>query len=88
MTYYKIRFKSDPDRFVSGTPLYLSDDKKGRIFQSMGALRTFLTGVLNRESNRYNLTDWEVIELKMVVDNVKDLHEIVRPEKIVQLLKK
>lgn len=90
MIYYKIRKKDDPTLFVKGTPVYHSYDKTGRIFQSLGALRTFLTGVMNShyESRRENLGDWEIVELELVVNGVKDLHEVVKPEKIVQLLKR
>jgi hypothetical protein len=47
MVYYKIRNKNT-ELFIKGTPQYLSSDGTGRIFQKMGQLRTFLTGVMNR----------------------------------------
>ena len=87
MIYYKIRRKSDPNVFVSGTPYYHSYNSKGRIFQSMGTLRTFLTNSINRR-DQSDIGDWEIIELKMVVTNVKELHSIIKPENIVKLLKK
>lgn len=87
ITYYKIRRKSNPEMFVKGTPYYLSCDKTGRIFQKLGQLRTFLTGVIN--ANRAsNMDDWEVVELEMVVKDVKGVHELIKPEKLVDLLKR
>jgi hypothetical protein len=96
MIYYKIRLKSDPEKYIKGTPHYQSSDKTGRIFQSLGQLRTFLTGVMNvdewnsknggRPHNR--VADWEVVELEMVVKEVKGVYEVITPKKLVELLKK
>lgn len=84
-TYYKIRKKSDPTQFVRGTPTYLSYDTNGRIFQSLGALRTFITGLLkNRRS--IDFSDLEVVELETVVTSTKDIHDVVKPEKILMIL--
>lgn len=86
-TYYKIRRKSNPEMFVKGTPYYLSHDKTGRIFQKLGQLRTFLTGVINANRTS-NMDDWEIVELEMVVKDVKGVHELIKPEKLVDLLKR
>jgi hypothetical protein len=87
MIYYKIRKKSDPEMYLKGTPYYQSYDKTGRIFQKLGALRSFLTNVMNGHGNRSNIGDWEVVEMEMVVKEVKDIHKIVKPEKLMKLLK-
>jgi len=34
-----------------------------------------------------DMSDWEVVEYKSVPTAVKPIHEIVKPEKLVQLLK-
>jgi hypothetical protein len=87
-TYYKIRLKDNPEQFVKGTPLYLSYDKSGRIFQKLGGLRSFITGVMNAGHSRISVSDWEVVELEMVVKEVKDVHEIISAKKLTELLSK
>lgn len=89
-TYYKIRKREDPELYVKGTPYYHSYDKIGRIFQKIGQLRAFITGVMNnsRRSSNGSISDWEVVELEMVEKSVKGVHEIIKPEKLVELLKK
>jgi len=91
-TYYKIRKKDDPDLFVSGTPYYQSYDKTGRIFQKIGQLRTFLTGVMNadsrKDSGRNRVAEWEVVELEMLIKDVKGVHEIITAKKLKELLMK
>ena len=84
--YYKIRHK-EKGLYVKGTPYYHSYDGTGRIFQKMGQLRAFLTGVLNRQYGRdVNLGDWEIVELEMVVKNTKEVIDVVDPKKIVEIL--
>lgn len=88
MIFYKLRKKSDPDLYVRGTPVYLDYDKQGRIFQKIGQLRTFLTGCLNLRHSARDITEWEVVELETVERSVKEVIEIVKPEKIVEILKR
>ena len=95
-TYYKIRYKDNPEMYIKGTPAYQSCDKTGRIFQSLGQLRTFLTGVMNQDSwdvkhggnPRNRVADWEVVELEMVVKDVKGVHEVITAKKLKELLMK
>jgi hypothetical protein len=89
--YYKIRYKDDPEKYVKGTPYYQSYDKTGRIFQTLGQLRTFLTGVMNadgRSAERNRVSEWEVVELEMVVKEVKGVHEVLTSKKIKEMLMK
>lgn len=87
VTYYKIRKKEQPDQYLKGTPVYHSYDKSGRIFATLGSLRTFLTGVMNNEYRSSQIGDWEVVELEMTFRDVKQIHEVVKPEKLIKLLK-
>ena len=96
MIMYKIRKKDDPEMFVKGTPYYLSYDKTGRIFQKIGQLRSFLTSVINADT-RYSkidethinrIADWEVVELEMVVKDVKGVHEVITAKKLKELIMK
>lgn len=91
MIYYKIRLKDDIEKYIKGTPMYQSYDKTGRIFQSLGQLRTFLTGVMNADARlkeRNRVAEWEVVELEMVVRDTKAVHEVFTAKKIKELLMK
>lgn len=92
MIYYKLRNKDNPEIFVRGTPRYQSYDKIGRIFQSLGQLRTFITGVMKEDSSykskRSSVSDWEVVELEMVIKEVKGVHEVITQKKLMELLTK
>lgn len=83
--YYKIRNKNNHELYLTGTPTYFSYQHNGRIFQSLGQLRTFLTHVMKSSSNSI-MNDWEIIELDLVVKNTKEIHEIVSSKKILELL--
>jgi hypothetical protein len=89
MPSYKIRSISK-GLYVKGTPVYRSYDTNGRLFNSLGALRTFLTNVMGYNKSGYysqDMSDWEVVEYELVMQEVKPLHEIIKPEKLIQLLK-
>lgn len=94
--YYKIRKKDEPEQYLKGTPMYHSYDKTGRIFQSLGNLRSFLTSVMNEDdrarridkSSWNRVAEWEVVELEMVVKEVKGVHEVITPKKLMSLIKK
>ena len=90
-TMYKIRKRDNPELFVKGTPYYQSYDTKGRIFQSLGQLRTFLTNVMSaddRSDSRGRISEWEVVELEMVVKEVKGIHEVITAKTLKKLLLK
>ena len=77
--------------YVTGTPMYQSYDKTGRIFQKIGQLRTFLTGVMTTDEymeNSGRITNWEIVEIEMVVREVKEVHEIITAKKLKELLMK
>ena len=95
-TYYKIRLRDNPEKYIKGTPASHRYDKTGRIFQSLGQLRTFLTTVMNNDAsyNRYGnsgtnqnrVADWEVVELEMVVKEVKGVHEVITAKRLKELI--
>lgn len=95
-TYYKIRYKDNPELYIKGTPMYQSSDKTGRIFQSLGQLRTFVTGVMNSDASntkyggtpRNRVAEWEIVEMEMVVKEVKNVHEIITAKKLKELIMK
>lgn len=82
---YKIQQKST-GMFIKGTPTYWRSDKNGRVFSSLGNLRSFITCTMNSAYTKPDYSDWNVVEFEMVVKDVKPLHEIVKPEKIIKLL--
>lgn len=91
-TYYKIRSKENPEMFVKGTPYYLSYDKTGRIFQTLGKLRTFLTSVMNADYRgdeaRNRIANWEIVELETMVKDIKGVHEVITAKKLKELIMK
>lgn len=95
-TFYKIRYKNDPEKYIKGTPAYQSFDKSGRTFQTLGQLRTFLTGVMNHDAryskidddHRNRVANWEIVELEVIEKDVKDIHEVLTAKKIKEMLMK
>ena len=96
-TFYKIRYKDDPEKYIKGTPAYQSFDKSGRTFQTLGQLRTFLTGVMNEDSNyskyhagehRNRVANWEIVELEVTEKDVKAVHEVITAKKLKEMLMK
>jgi len=82
---YKIRSKNNPEKFLAGTPYYQNWDKSGRLFLTLGKLRTFITNSLK---TRKDISDWDIIELELTEKSVKGVHEIIDPKKIWDMLKK
>lgn len=87
-TVYKIRSKSNPEMYVDGTPHYPSYNKEGRVFK-IGRLRAFLTAIINGQCDKYiSLSDFEIVEIEMVIREVKEVHEVIKPDKLVKMLMK
>jgi hypothetical protein len=42
---------------------------------------------MNGHGIKSNMSDWEVVELEMVVKEVKEVHKVIKPEKLMKLLK-
>ena len=85
MIVYKIRSKNNPIMFLKGTPAYNSWDKTGRMFPTIGKLRSFITGSMKYKRD---LSNWDIIEFEMVEQAVKDVHEIITPAKLIELIKR
>lgn len=93
VTFYKIRHKRTGLYSKGGT--YVNADgnnsfwtKNGKTWDSIGKLRAHITSHLGDEySPGTNMSDWEVHEYNCAPTSVKDIHEIVKPEKLIQLLK-
>ena len=87
MIYYKIRKKSDPEMFRKADGTW---NKSGKVYDTLGKLRATITMKLNSyyDSVRGEIQDWEIVEFEVRVKEVRQLHEIVKPEKVWDLLKK
>lgn len=83
MIIYKIRHKDKQDKFLSGTPTYHSWHKDGRVFPTLGKLRTFLTNSI--KYNRLS-SDWEVVEFELTELSIKGVHEMIKPEQLIKVL--
>lgn len=70
--------------FVKGTPTYSSYDKVGRLFGTIGNLRSFITGALKAGKT---VTNWQVVELELTVKDTKPIHEVVKADKLIKILK-
>lgn len=87
MIYYKIRKKSDPELFRLADGRW---NKSGKVYDTLGKLRATITNKMNSyfDNVRGEIQDWEIVEFEVRVKEVKQLHEIVKPERVWELLKK
>ncbi len=80
---YKVTCKSKPDLYHNGG-YYDIWNRKGKVWTELGALRSFLTSAIKRKTN---MSDWRVVEYVVTVKEVKNVSELVNPERLVELLK-
>ncbi len=84
MIYYKIRSKKNPDMFRKADGSW---NKSGKVYDTLGKLRSTLTN--NMKSYRsVDMSDWEVVEYEVLVKEVKDLHLVIKPERLLEYLGK
>lgn len=90
MIFYKIRSKSTGKfRMKGGEPHW---NKTGKTFETLGRLRQMISNCMTYNSYKRGLqndfSDWEIIEYEVIEKDVKGVHEIIKPEKVMELLKK
>lgn len=87
LTYYKIRSKKNPDQFRKADGTWNSS---GKVYDTLGKLRAIITQHMNSTSeyHREKIQDWEVVEFEVRVREVRQLIDIVKPERVWNLLKK
>ena len=91
MIFYKIRSKSTGKyRCAGGDPKWNST---GKLFDSIGKLRQMIANCMRHNSyprvlHKNDFSDWEIIEYEVIEKDIKGVHEIIKPEKIMELLKK
>lgn len=85
--HYKVRKRGEwPEQFSKGT-MYYQWSTKGKTFDTIGKLRSYITRCMNDSYMSKFLGDFEVVEYEVQAVAVKELSEIVKPEKIMELLK-
>ncbi len=92
MSFYKIRHKktglySKGGMYVNASGTGSFWNTCGKTWDTLGKLRAHITSHMNKY-NSTDMTDWEVIEYEQVVKNVKPIHEVIDPKKLVELLKR
>ena len=87
MIYYKIRSKKNPELFRKSDGTW---NKSGKVYDTLGKLRTTITLIMNNSygSVREQVDDWEIVEFEVVEKEVKQVHEVIKPERLLQLLSK
>lgn len=92
LTYYKIRKKSDPTLFRKSDGSW---NQSGKVYDTLGKLRATITYKMNNYHGSYyhgsfraELQDWEFVEYEVTVKEVKQLIDVVKPEKVWEMLKK
>ena len=81
--YYKVTRHSRADIYHNGGYIDIWNPK-GKVWTSLGALRSFLTSAIRRQ---VDMTDWRIVEYVVTVKAVRSVPELVKPERIVELLK-
>lgn len=54
---------------------------------TLGKLRTHITVKMRSYRARPDFDDWEIVEFEVLEKEVKGVHEIVDPKRIIELLK-
>ena len=87
LTYYKIRRKSDPELFRLADGRW---NRSGKVYDTLGKLRSAITLKMNSyyDSVREEVQDWEFVEYEVRVKEVRQLIDVVKPEKVWEMLKK
>ncbi len=90
MIVYKIRSKKTGKfRLAGGEPKW---NNIGKTFETLGRLRQMISNCMSWNQRKYgqlnDFSDWEIIELDVTELSVKGVHEIVKPEKLMELLQR
>ena len=83
---YKIRHKTS--KLYSKGNLYNGWNAKGKTWTSISQLRSYLTRCMNDDYMRSKFGDWEIVEFHVQQVAVRGLIDVVKPEKIMELLKR
>ena len=65
--------------------VYTRWSKQGKVWTSLGSLRSFITLTMK---GAQDINKWRIIEYQVNVASVKELSEVIKPEKMIELLSK
>lgn len=85
-TYYKIKNKKTGLYKTGGSWNKWSRD--GKLWTALGQIRAHLTMNLNGRIIHDALENWEVIEYEVREIDYKNINDVIKPEKIIEILKK
>lgn len=82
---YQLRNKHTGKMFAGSH--WSSDVAAGKCYNTIGKLRAAITRLIKKEVNHGpNITDYEVVEYDVV--KVTEVHEVVTPKRLLELLAK
>jgi hypothetical protein len=86
LTYYKIRSKKDPNLFRKADGTW---NGSGKVYDTLGKLRAIITQHINSHSDyqRGKIGDWEIVEYEVRVKEVKQLHEVITAQRMMDYIK-
>jgi hypothetical protein len=92
-TFYKIRHKktarwSKGGVYVPGNghgSLWV--EQGGKAWDTLGKLRAHITSHMGKYTNATDMSDWEVVEFQCTIKEVKDIHEMIDPKKLMAMIK-
>jgi hypothetical protein len=86
LTYYKIRSKLNSNLYRKADGSW---NTSGKVYDTLGKLRTTITNRMNNYSDRARaeVFDWEIVEFEVTVKEIKQLIDVIKPERVWDLLK-
>lgn len=90
--FYKIRHRITGAYSKGG--VYVTPDgtgftwvqKGGKTWDTLGKLRSHITSHMSSEGST-DMSEWEVVEYHAFAKDVKAIHEVIDPKKLIRLLK-
>jgi len=86
ITYYKIRSKKNPEMFRKSDGTW---NGSGKVYDTLGKLRAVITSHIKSSSDYYRrqIADWEIVEFEVKVREVKQIHEIITAQRMMDYIK-
>lgn len=83
LVYYKIQNRLRPDLFLAANGSW---NKAGKVYDTLGKLRSKITQTMNWRASE--LANWRVVEYEVQVRAVRDVHEVMTGQRLIELLAK
>lgn len=81
LIYYKIQNRYQPDLFLASNGRW---NKTGKIYDTLGKLRSKMTQTMKWRASE--MADWRIVEYEVQVRAVRDVHEVMTGERLIELL--